>query len=500
MIERILVMCATRTESLRWLEILRQQIKCARTASISGGSISTSGLPTPHHPLPPPHVSPPFILLTMWIRDAIADGRLSLMDIKELTKQYPKWDTWQRPLSPWRWRNHYEQHDEIFLTETEIEEDNPYGYIRYMSEHSSGDEIMLLLPTPIVSRDPTSAYTTSTASSSSGMLTLQNSVDDLTSFLTKKLPPQTNTFPEISHSRTQSLTELSDITDVESSRDYNPNERLQSCPPTFKSSQESLAFIDKTPSKESLAFIPYCPPIQIDYEDFQGYPDPLAVVVTDQSLIDHRSDLVILPVESLDYARPIPSPVFPLNHQPLYQSCQNLKIDRLVPDSLNSLAESLPPLIQPPLYTSAHQIEVTPRRKPAFVENVRPSTKTPNNKGHYCVEVQMQVSPPPPETPDLLRNLVSVKEKARKSIDCRPYKCYSKMISSEDEYAPIHQDKTNDLEHECPMSSLSRDDTLDEDYPYGLQNGYFWWRTDGATKMSNYDLKDDCQPAPGTLI
>jgi len=56
MIERILVMCPTRTESLRWVEILRQQIKCARTppSNLSAASNTSSGTPT-NHPLPPPH-------------------------------------------------------------------------------------------------------------------------------------------------------------------------------------------------------------------------------------------------------------------------------------------------------------------------------------------------------------------------------------------------------------------------------------------------------------
>merc|ERR1719412_1974431 len=57
MIDRIIVQCLTRTESLRWVEILRQQIKCARTSSALNVA----------HPIPPPHVSPPFILLTFWI-------------------------------------------------------------------------------------------------------------------------------------------------------------------------------------------------------------------------------------------------------------------------------------------------------------------------------------------------------------------------------------------------------------------------------------------------
>ena len=106
MIERILVICSSRTESLRWVEILRQQIKCARTPS---------GIPSiPHYPMPPPHVSPPYLLLTFWIRDAIQNGRLDLFTIKMLTKQFPKLETF-RPLSPWRWRNFQNNTNEMFV-------------------------------------------------------------------------------------------------------------------------------------------------------------------------------------------------------------------------------------------------------------------------------------------------------------------------------------------------------------------------------------------------
>jgi len=58
MIERILVMCPTRTESLRWVEILRQQIKCARTPtsiSSTNSSAGAAGGGAANHPLPPPH-------------------------------------------------------------------------------------------------------------------------------------------------------------------------------------------------------------------------------------------------------------------------------------------------------------------------------------------------------------------------------------------------------------------------------------------------------------
>jgi len=55
-----LVMCPTRTESLRWVEILRQQIKCARTppsVSGSGLKLATPGV-APNHPMPPPGLPP----------------------------------------------------------------------------------------------------------------------------------------------------------------------------------------------------------------------------------------------------------------------------------------------------------------------------------------------------------------------------------------------------------------------------------------------------------
>ena len=96
MIERIVVQCLTRTESLRWVEILRQQIKCARTnSSLNPGSTS--------HPMPPPHVSPPFVDLTFWIREALNDGRLSMSIIKEMTADKVNLEP-ERPLSPWRLR------------------------------------------------------------------------------------------------------------------------------------------------------------------------------------------------------------------------------------------------------------------------------------------------------------------------------------------------------------------------------------------------------------
>jgi len=63
MIDRIVVQCLTRTESLRWVEILRQQIKCARTSTALNNSIGASlqqqaQLPTPPPGLPPHKLGP----------------------------------------------------------------------------------------------------------------------------------------------------------------------------------------------------------------------------------------------------------------------------------------------------------------------------------------------------------------------------------------------------------------------------------------------------------
>ena len=192
MIERILVMCPTRTESLRWVEILRQQIKCARTppSNLSAASNTSSGTPT-NHPLPPPHVSlnsPPFLLLTLWIRDAIEDGRLSLVKIKDLTEQKKSKNEPNEILSPWRLRKYRNQvffnnsddedgyfpddYDvvdfdlkENFKRDALIHEENG-GYIRYMS--SCSDEITILLPSPVVSDASTSMSDSERSSSVKG--------------------------------------------------------------------------------------------------------------------------------------------------------------------------------------------------------------------------------------------------------------------------------------------------------------------------------------------
>ena len=273
-------------------------------------------------------------------------------------------------------------------------------------------------------------------------MTIQNSTENLEA---KKL----QSFPQ-THSRTQSLTEVSEY---ETIGPYDI-ERLQSCPPNLDASRESLVFIDKTPSKDSLA-IPYCPPVQMDYEDFPNLFDPWSIIVTDESLNDHpASNLVILPTDSI-YDRPIPSPIIPLirneprndpqSNLPHFVSSQHLTVENQF-----TASNEIQHFRDQPIFTSEHEIHIKPKPKP-------------NPKPNFCVEVRMKVSPPPPETPDLIRNLKPNREK-RISLKCKPsYTCFSRTLSSDDEYEPLHKDlECQDTGHELPMSSLSKDDSVDD--------------------------------------
>ena len=154
-------------------------------------------------------------------------------------------------------------------------------------------------------------FLASSAESLSSNSTVQNSFEEQP----KKLPAQN--FPFSSNSRTQSLNEMQEFMDLS---------RLKSCPPSFKNSQESfenslesvknfqgsfeisqesiensqesLAFIDKTPSKDSL-FMPYLPPMKIDYPEFSNLKssEDWAILITEENLENHESELVILPIE-----------------------------------------------------------------------------------------------------------------------------------------------------------------------------------------------------------
>ena len=478
MIERILVLCQTRTESLRWVEILRQQIKCART---------TSSL-QPHHPLPPPHVSPPFLLLTYWIRNALEEGRLSLHDIQDLTQDWPEIEISSDTVKLRKFKTEVYLDDykrEAVIDQEIDEEDNPYGYIRYMSESSSGDEITILLPSPVVSE----------ASSVSEASTVQNSMEDLSSTKSsRKLP-----FVAYDDFKTCSLIEDNKSLDLE---------RQVSCPPVIKNSQESLFFIDKTPSKESLA-LPYCPPIQVDYEDFGHVAtNDWAVIVTDQALQNHKSGLVILPVEH-EFDKPIASPVIPLTSN--YVSAQNLFIQDDHKDAFALLEDKektpenqefyhetthcFPPLkvsksMQQPQWNDSEsfqrsmhfQSSVSRTSEEDYSSNIYETLPRPPQQ-KYCVEVKARISPP--KTPDLLKNL-GTKPKL-KEIKCKPYICFTKTLSSEEEYRPLEGDL--DSEHEVPTSSLSKD-TMDDEPPSSFKNGIY----------AHWFMKASIEEEEGTLI
>ena len=498
MIERILVLCQTRTESLRWVEILRQQIKCARTVSS-----------TPqHHPLPPPHVSlasPPFTLLTYWIRSALEEGRLSLVDIKTLTQEWPKSVSNLSPaiLRKYKTEFYFDQEnykrDAVIDQDFEIidESDNPYGYIRYISECSS-DEMTILLPNAV------------SDSEDSDTSTIHNSTEELR---TKKLP-----FVAYDDFKTCSLTDSKQSLD---------SERQLSCPPVLKNSQESLFFIDKTPSKESL-FLPYCPPIQVDYEDFDHINEHewATILVTDQALKNHKSELVILPVEN-EFDRPIASPVIPLSTN--YVSSQNLYIETKPEESkhLPTNVKIDEPNVhfefqasKPEFWSDAkYEIDKVCKvdridrthepdkdidkidsmdktdelhrrgRIESSIENENIYESLPRK---YCVEIKARISPPKTKTPDLLKNLGGAKPKL-KEIKCKPYICFNKTISSEEEYHPLHGD-LEDSEHEIPMSSLSKDDTteesLNEHIEPSFKNGMY----------AHWFMKASIEEEEGTLI
>ena len=104
----------------------------------------------------------------------------------------------------------------------------------------------------------------------------------------------------------------------------------------------------------------------------------------------------------------------------------------------------------------------------------------------YCVEVKARISPPKTKTPDLLKNLGGTKPKL-KEIKCKPYICFTKTLSSEEEYRPLDGDL--DSEHEVPMSSLSKD-TLEEEHEPSFKNGIY----------AHWFMKASIEDEEGTLI
>ena len=158
-------------------------------------------------------------------------------------------------------------------------------------------------------------------------------------------------------------------------------------------------------------------------------------------------------------------------------------------------------------------------------ESVR--RKIPDSKPSYCVEVKTQISSPLPspvfsrktrqmkagqnnkyspsppsrppiETPDLLKNLDTTQKQQRPkfkqhNIKCiKPgFICFSKTPSSDaefEEYRPLlHKDlSTESNEVELPMSSLSKDDSIDsqhiaEENENIFKNGFYahyWMKAD----------------------
>ena len=100
MIDRILCVCQTKGESLKWVDHLRQQIKSSRqpsqgpnvsNTSLLGGHIGpTGGVGGLGNPPPPPHVSlnhQPFELLTVWIRNQLVEGKFTREELIKMTKR-----------------------------------------------------------------------------------------------------------------------------------------------------------------------------------------------------------------------------------------------------------------------------------------------------------------------------------------------------------------------------------------------------------------------------
>ena len=167
--------------------------------------------------------------------DALEEGRLSRYTIQQLTQEWPdnlEVNSETVKLRKFKAEVYFDDYKRDAVIDQEIdvidEEDNPFGYIRYISESSSEDEITILLPTPIVSSVD--------SEQSSEASTVQNSMEDLSEIHqpSKKLP-----FIAYDDFKTCSL--------IEETKSLDSEERQLSCPPVIKKSQESLFFIDKTP-------------------------------------------------------------------------------------------------------------------------------------------------------------------------------------------------------------------------------------------------------------
>ena len=76
-IERIVVVCQSKPDSLKWVEILQAQIKSCRQPNFNN-----------YHNLPvsDPPVMPPYQTLTLWIRSKIAARKLTIEHVRKLSK------------------------------------------------------------------------------------------------------------------------------------------------------------------------------------------------------------------------------------------------------------------------------------------------------------------------------------------------------------------------------------------------------------------------------
>ena len=406
-----------------------------------------------------------------------------------------------------------------------FEEDNPYGYIRYISDNDSEDEITILLPSPGTSN----ASSVNISPECSTIEGSPNSSARSSAYyieITKKLP--NNSEPRI----TSLITEDSEDYFDEKNSDQL---RLASCPPDFKNSQDSLDFIDKTPSMTSLATVPYCPPIQLDKEDFAKVwdePEDWTILITEKNLDDvehkdHQSGLVILPPQENFASMPFASPAVPLLKKENFVTSQEILIPRIDEDTIeplydhkkpmakSSFSSCLPPMFKtevvndtmnfyskpksqkqaPQMATCLPMLEQNP-----IIEDYKPKiqmakvikTKTeaiknccheksggslPQRNRTYKVEIQARISPPKVldfnrDTPDLIKNL----DKTNNDFDCQHLvPCYStKNLNKE-----IHRYESLDDEVNMPMSSLSNDDHGEDSQPLNqhFKTGIYahWW-------------------------